>query len=290
MIAMTVIMYCLSIIHLAFSFKINLVALFDQKAAQTQSKSLENTENIFACTPIAAETLNCILGDSVVIWRTWVIWNRNRRVIYFPCALLLGGIVASVLVVRAMFMSFSEPTLFNANTKFTMGAFCVLTTMINVYAIIAIGYRVWVHGQAMKAFSGQSHGIFSRLAHGYLDVFLIFLESGFIYCIVPISTMILFGTSNNGVFITIGILSQMTGIYPTAIIVLVCLKLTQHDNMTRTQASSGENIAFHHSNLDPNALTTDTLSSFTPSYGMRPISIQVHENQDPSCESSKAMV
>lgn len=61
MTAMTVIMYCLSMLHLAFSFQINLVALFDQKASAPLDgvpKSVENTENVSACTPIAAETLN----------------------------------------------------------------------------------------------------------------------------------------------------------------------------------------------------------------------------------------
>ncbi|KAJ3827459.1 hypothetical protein EV361DRAFT_265832 [Lentinula raphanica] len=251
MIAMTIIMYCLSMLHLAFSLEINLVALFDQKASAPTGdvpKSAENTENVFACTPIAAETLNCLLGDCIVIWRTWTLWNRSWKVILIPCALLLGGIVAGGLFVHAIFVSLVGTSLFNQQTIGAMIAFGLLTSMVNFYAILAIGYRAWTHSRYMKVFSSSgSHVIGTQ----YLTIFLIFVESGFIYCTVPVLMVILFSASNNGVYIVIGILAQMTGIYPTAIMVLVCLQLTQHDHITQAEfASTSGSTQMHRLNYD----------------------------------------
>ncbi|KIK55790.1 hypothetical protein GYMLUDRAFT_248382 [Collybiopsis luxurians FD-317 M1] len=270
MLAATVLMYLLSILHLAFSFKLNFVALFEQKAAQAQSKnpeSVETTLNIFACTPIAAETLNCLLGDSIVIWRTWVLWNRDWRIIYFPCGLLLGAAVAGAFMVRAMYISLTGPgSLFNVSTTAAVMAFCVLTTTINVYAIVAIGYRAWIHSRTMKIISGGEDLIVGGLGGRYSRIFLVFVESGFIYSIALILMMILFGAYNNGVYIVIGILAQLTGIYPTSIIVLVCLQLTQHDHITRMESTINFQRRGHH------ILTTD-LGATSVSYTPRPVVI-----------------
>ncbi|KAJ3733840.1 hypothetical protein DFJ43DRAFT_198007 [Lentinula guzmanii] len=282
MIVMTVIMYCLSMLHLAFSLKINLVALFDQEASTpTDSipKSAENTENVFACTPIAAEALNCILGDSIVIWRTWTLWNSSWKVIYLPCILLLGGLVAAGFLVHAMFISLVGQSLFNPQTIGAIVAFGVLTSMINFYAIVLIGYRAWTHTQHMKVFSG-SESLASGFGGHYLSIFLIFVESGFIYCTVPVLMMILFGVSNNGVYVVIGILAQMTGIYPTAIIVLVCLQLTQHD--TIAQAEFAISTGSHQlQRMDPEyTLTIPESVSSASSTSFVPQAIRVHTVKD----------
>ncbi|GAW05601.1 hypothetical protein LENED_007469 [Lentinula edodes] len=266
MTAMTVIMYCLSMLHLAFSFQINLVALFDQKASAPLDgvpKSVENTENVSACTPIAAETLNCIVGDSIVIWR---------------------GIVSAGFLVHAIFISLVGQTLFNPKTIGAMVAFGILTTMINFYAIIVIGYRAWSHDRQMKVFTSSGSLIMGRFGGQYLRIFLIFIESGFIYCIIPVLMVILFGVANNGVYIVIGVLAQMTGIYPTAIIVLICLQLTQRDIITQTElAASNMTVRLQQMDHDSQPEYTLTIpasvstvsSSGSQSYGTQPIRIHV---------------
>ncbi|KAF5370193.1 hypothetical protein D9757_010620 [Collybiopsis confluens] len=195
---LTVVMYCLSVVHLAICFQINLAALFEQKAAlleNTDRGNLNTSFSIFACAPIAAETLNCIIGDSIVIWRTWVLWNRNHRITYFPCTLLLGGTVAGILMVRAMYISLARETPFNSNATFAVIAFCALTTTINLYAILAIGYRVWTHSRAMKVAGSKGIG---DMGGFYTRIILIFVESGFVYCAFPTLMLILFRTSSNG--------------------------------------------------------------------------------------------
>ncbi|KAJ4483749.1 hypothetical protein J3R30DRAFT_1826333 [Lentinula aciculospora] len=300
MTVITVIMYCLSMLHLALSFEINLVALFEQKASSPMEgipKSIENTENAFACTPIAAEALNCIIGDSIVIWRTWTLWNHSWKVIYFPCALLLGGMVAAGILVHAIFISLVGQSLFNPQTTAAMIVFCILTAMINFYAIVVIGYRAWSHNRDMKVFSGSGGVVMGRFGGRYLRIFLIFIESGFIYCIVPVLMMILFAASDNGTYIVIGILAQMTGIYPTAIIVLVCLQLTQHDSISQAEFAAGTMTTrlqrMNHDSQVEYTLTipetVTTLSSGNSAYGTQPLMIRVVKDTDGLQNSSEQM-
>ncbi|KIK55779.1 hypothetical protein GYMLUDRAFT_248375 [Collybiopsis luxurians FD-317 M1] len=290
----TIVMYCLSIVHVAFSYQINLVALFDQKVAQADSatpKSVETTENIYACTPIVAETLNCIIGDCIVIWRTWVLWNRNWKIIYFPCALLLGAIVASAFLVRSVLIALAGPTIFNEATIASMIASCILMMGVNVYAIIAIGYRVWSHSRTMKVFSGTETSVSGGLGGKYLGVLFIFVESGFIYSIIPIAEMVLFGTTNISVSIVIGVLAQLTGIYPTAIIVLVCLQLTQHDHITRVETAMKFAERRHDDSSEHlgQESTTTTNSAFYAAASTHNLSVS-SEDKPESSTASESMV
>ncbi|KAF5370182.1 hypothetical protein D9757_010631 [Collybiopsis confluens] len=232
---LTIVMYCLSVVHMSFCFQVNWSALFGEEHENPDSDQDESETSyyIVSCIPIGAEILNCIIGDAIVIWRTWVLWNRECRVIYVPFALLLGGAVAGILMFRSIFISVAEESsFFDPGTRITLTAFCTLTTTINIYAIMAIGYRVWSHTRAMKALGSAGVGGF------YRRIFLIFVESGFVYCALPILMIILFCAENSGVYIVMSILAQVTGIYPTAIIVLVCLQLTQHDHITRKTESA----------------------------------------------------
>ena len=52
-----------------------------------------------------------------------------------------------------------------------------------------------------------------------------------------IITITLFLSDNNGVYVITDMLGHLTGIYPTAIIVLVCLNMTFHDGITRTETT-----------------------------------------------------
>lgn len=36
----------------------------------------------------------CVLGDGIIAWRAWVLWNRNRMVLIGPTVLLVGALGA----------------------------------------------------------------------------------------------------------------------------------------------------------------------------------------------------
>lgn len=114
----TVILYVISTIHLALAMKQN----FEAFAVD------ENADEVFAdqagdivIAHLAMELVNvrvlhvglvymipltdmlqCIIADMILIWRAWVLWNRDWRIVILLCVLLVGSSGAFFLRLRTL--------------------------------------------------------------------------------------------------------------------------------------------------------------------------------------------
>ncbi|KAJ3720882.1 hypothetical protein C8R42DRAFT_544007, partial [Lentinula raphanica] len=233
MTTLTVFMYIMSTVHLALSLRMNLVALFKQKAADGQESLYDDQGSPLYFGQVAIEVINCVLGDSIVTWRTWVLWARDWKMIYLPCLLMLGSsVTGSVMVYEFSLSPPGQPNFSNTTTIWfsIFGGFSFLT---NLYAVVVILIKTWLHRRKMSRLCVD---VVVNGPRFYSALFMI-IESGGIYCLAVILVIIFFVQSSNVVIIVADMLAHLTGIYPTIIIVLVCLKMTQHDEMTRKEAT-----------------------------------------------------
>ncbi|PIL32198.1 hypothetical protein GSI_05443 [Ganoderma sinense ZZ0214-1] len=230
MLFLTVLMYSLSTVHIALSCRQNLIAFFDQHAADGGLSILNDQGNPIVFIQIAVEVINCLLGDSIVAWRAWVLWGRNYRIIIPAMVCILGGLVSGIGMVHAFAVSPPGEEVYNNDITNWFLSFGALTCISNVYCVIVIGYKAWATFHFLRKHSrGVIHG---GTYHGAL---LVIIESGVLYSVVLIVTVILFATDNNGVYVLADILGHLTGIYPTVIIVLVSMKMSFYDDMTHAE-------------------------------------------------------
>ena len=114
MIVLTVLMYCMSTVHIALALQVNLIAFFDQHAIEGGLTILDEQGDALVWVQIMLELLNvgcpafssyvmltsspdqCLMGDSIVCWRTWVLWGRDYRVLIFPGLCITGGLGESL--------------------------------------------------------------------------------------------------------------------------------------------------------------------------------------------------
>ncbi|KAK7677374.1 hypothetical protein QCA50_019705 [Cerrena zonata] len=235
-------MYLAATAHLLLSFYSNFVAIFNQDGAE--GDGLDTALNRFrdpkAYSQIALEMVNYIIGDSVVVWRTWVIWGKNDYIVIFPAICGLGGLVSGIGLVRSFATAPPGLAIYDTDIVNWFGPFGAFTCAINIYAVVAISYKTWqnvrlhhVLGTTISIASGGCYGIL-----------LILIDSGMVYCVVLVITIILFSVQSSGVYIITDMLGQITGIYPTVIIVLVCLKMTWESAVvSRTLPTSGLHYA-----------------------------------------------
>ncbi|KAJ3767144.1 hypothetical protein FB446DRAFT_605764, partial [Lentinula raphanica] len=233
MTTLTVFMYIMSTIHFALSLRLNLIALFKQKAADGRESLYDNKGSPLYVGQVAIEVVNCVLGDSIVIWRTWVLWARNWKMIYLPCILMLGSFISgSILVYEFSLSPPSQPNFSNIITIW-FSAFGGFSFFTNLYAVVVLLIKTWLHHRKMRRLC------IDVIINGpwFYSALCMIIETGSIYCVAVILVIILFAQSSNVVIIVADMIAHLTGIYPTVIIVLVCLKMTQHDEMTRKEAT-----------------------------------------------------
>ncbi|RDB27835.1 hypothetical protein Hypma_002326 [Hypsizygus marmoreus] len=133
-----------------------------------------------------------IISDAVVIWRAWVIFTLDRRWLLIGPIALWVGTIASALGYLVLTSSFdgvqglntggTQQNLFTANIA--------LSFATNVAATLLIGYKLW----ALRA----TVSVFSQKTSMPVHVLIVLVESGVIYCVLQLVTLVMSIAPNGG--------------------------------------------------------------------------------------------
>ncbi|KAI0066651.1 hypothetical protein BV25DRAFT_1820691 [Artomyces pyxidatus] len=165
-----------------------------------------------------ALVLNFVLSDLVVVWRAWLLWERPSYIMAVSVMLSLGAIAAAI----------ADIALAKADGKLSEGssaglAFTLLSFITNIWATGLIAYKAWRHRRSVRAHLREG----DRRTRVEKTLALL-IESGFVYCIIwllyTLSGSMLLGVVSPVISES---MAQISGIYPTVIIILVCLQKAQ---------------------------------------------------------------
>ncbi|KAK0235622.1 hypothetical protein EDD85DRAFT_1008740 [Armillaria nabsnona] len=171
---------------------------------------------------LALECVNFFIGDGIMLWRAWILCNRSKWILW----------VSSILGVTAFGGVHDLPL----TVPYTdSGVNAILTLSINVWATSLVAYRTWTHHRFIRSLTGASFASQFFRQYGILSLVI---ESGVFYCCTWFATVIISVTASNGIYIVFCMLAQLTAIYPTLIIALVCLKSTLDAAMHSSQQMS----------------------------------------------------
>ncbi|EKM60148.1 uncharacterized protein PHACADRAFT_206328 [Phanerochaete carnosa HHB-10118-sp] len=171
--------------------------------------------------------LSVVLGNSVVLWRGWVLWPRRRVVQVISGFLIFAtvGLFISGIVVQH-----------TASQEFIPSGGVLSLWLTNLWATSLVAYRAWQHRQQIRCHLRA--GLRTRAERALL----LFIESGSLYCVLwtflMVSSIINYrlmlgpesgGLSRSGTAAFINrtqvleasCLIDLVGMYPTAVIALV---------------------------------------------------------------------
>ncbi|ETW81419.1 hypothetical protein HETIRDRAFT_409359 [Heterobasidion irregulare TC 32-1] len=179
--------------------------------------------------------INYVLCDAVVVWRAWLIWERNTK-ICIPSFVCLVGTLASTLII----------IITQDDTSFVLGSL-VLGFLLgsNLWTTSIIAWRAWRHRQFIKT---QLGGGTART--NVEKILSLLIESGAIYCFVWSLYFLIFYALRNGAFIPAVILDQLAAIYPLTIIIIVHIRAVSSNWLS--QVSSIDFVSPPSGTADPN--------------------------------------
>ncbi|KAJ3781860.1 hypothetical protein GGU10DRAFT_437025, partial [Lentinula aff. detonsa] len=194
--SITILMYILSTAHLILALQIDYTAFAINRNADSVFNRLGGYPTSLA--QLGIEFTNCVLADSILIWRVWVLWNCRWTVVVFPICLVLAsasktkssynnlrealtevqassyGFVYQVSKINSTSAEFSD--VFNPqaeNWSLVFGS-CILVTNLLCTGLIAS--RIWWQNRQLQITLGR------RMAsRRYQAIFFAILESGAIY-------------------------------------------------------------------------------------------------------------
>ncbi|PFH48789.1 hypothetical protein AMATHDRAFT_195969 [Amanita thiersii Skay4041] len=170
-----------------------------------------------------------ILGDSVVLWRTWALCCGYRILIIIPFLTWLGSIIAAFYELGCDIET-GWSILTSAPSAASVGAdACIkadissftLSYATNIICTAFIFYKTWTYRQCMKQYLGAA-----RRRTKAEKILTLLVESGMLYLVIyTLQAIPIYGGSTPGSLLTWevinAIIQQAFGMYPTALVVLV---------------------------------------------------------------------
>ncbi|KAK0480341.1 hypothetical protein IW261DRAFT_1607810 [Armillaria novae-zelandiae] len=265
MIVLNTIMWSSATSQVAVSFQQNFHAFLWEHGAD-RPEAFEDNASPSIFSQRSLECVNFLIGDGVVIWRVWVLWNRQRWILMISTTLMLTTLVGAIGVVQSFATAPQGVSIFdNHNLVSWCLTFVASTLTTNIWATTLIAYRTWSHNRLIRSITRE--GLMVRLGRQN-GILAILIESGVLFICSWFIALTIILCGNNGVYIVIDMLSQLTAIYPTLIITLVCLRSTL-DVAMETFLQSGQPSQW--------AVRADMDANGATSYPMQflPVSISV---------------
>ncbi|PPQ84944.1 hypothetical protein CVT25_004457 [Psilocybe cyanescens] len=232
MLVAALLMFLFASLDVAFHLRHNLEAFvyFDVHPIET----FEQTSNWINVMKMACYVAQTFIGDSILLFRCWIVYSKRWLIVIVPILLWLGTTVCGIMTVYIeATLDTSSGKLLNASTlvPFITSMLC-LTLATNLLTTSLIVYRIWGIRKSLKHRSSVVPG--SPLT----SVLIVLIESGLMY---TLSIVILFGlymASNNGQYGVSNAVVQIIGITFNLII-------TSVDRGDATQPTSGAGRMSH---------------------------------------------
>ncbi|TDL19927.1 hypothetical protein BD410DRAFT_693330, partial [Rickenella mellea] len=147
-----------------------------------------------------------LVGDVIVIYRTFIVWSSNFWVILAPVLCSLGSAVSAYQTIWAV--RHIQSVTIKAESGWGYAIFA-LSLAANTISISLLAYRIWTHERRIT--STMSKG--SRFkSFDNLTIVKIILESGFINAAYLLSYLIVLRSGSQGLEIMASISTPLVGI------------------------------------------------------------------------------
>ncbi|KZT21366.1 hypothetical protein NEOLEDRAFT_755110 [Neolentinus lepideus HHB14362 ss-1] len=184
-----------------------------------------NIENVLFTITTMQTTVASFIADSLLIWRCYIIWAWGRAI--------------WVVMTRKHYSSLAVLSVLLTDVNVIFFAMSFAT---NILITGLIGTKIWWDTRDSRRLLGEHHG------QGLRRAMLIIIESGVIYSLGLLLSVIFNTVPNLGSVLPqnllAAVMSQIVGIFPTAITVLVGLGATAEKTMTAGDMPSLGHMSF----------------------------------------------
>ncbi|KAK0438539.1 uncharacterized protein EV420DRAFT_1585598 [Desarmillaria tabescens] len=220
LVGISVFMYIMATIHLATVWFHTRRAIIT-KGQTEETGYLALADWVTTVTPVWAMMINDIaagmnifVADGVIIWRCWIIWGKNWRIIVLPCLCTIGGLIFGISCLlqlrEPMFDSQGHPKTTSTNWGL---AYYVMALPATIICTTLIVYRL---AKAIKTKNSPHYA-----PDLYYRVIEILVESSALYIFVQ-AIFIVFDAMNSPYSsYPQAVLQSVTGIAPTLMLLRV---------------------------------------------------------------------
>jgi len=174
--------------------------------------------------------LQTIVGDSIVVWRCYIVWGKRWPVTIVPILMLLLTAVAGFGTTYIFSKVQPGDRVFISQLYPWITTYFSLTLATTVICTTLIAVRIW-RGQMMMRQA--------RLQSNLMPIMVTLVESGAIYAAALLSVIVTYATKNNAQYIVLDLLTSLIGIVFSLIIIRVGLGVSSNGSVSISRRSRG---------------------------------------------------
>jgi len=196
-----------------------------QKRGSTQAfyEDISDPTSIIKLTCMLLQT---VLGDLVIIWRLYVVYDKKNIVIVPAILLVVGYSVVGVVTNSLIATAHPGTDIFHVATSW-ITAYFSLTMITNVICSGAIAWRIFLMGKPL----GRNTSLW--------PIIFAIIESSALYALGVIAALVCFLSCNNGQYATVDAIVPLVGI----VFSLIVLQIRFHISATASYCSDGKPMA-----------------------------------------------
>jgi len=157
--------------------------------------------------------ITTILFDAFILYRCFIIWDRNFVVILLPFLIFLADIGTGIAAVQGLSDLTNADTVFIEKQQRISKSFFACTTAVNGICTLLIAYRLWTRQSTMRD---------SRKAFGLTREARIMAESGAIYAVTVILIIATYTSDSNSFNVFLDMASPVIGVAYSLIMIRLC--------------------------------------------------------------------
>ncbi|KIP03551.1 hypothetical protein PHLGIDRAFT_130071 [Phlebiopsis gigantea 11061_1 CR5-6] len=161
-----------------------------------------------------------MVGGCIAIYRTFVIWQRDWRIIVLPVVLLVAGTVSGFFVIA---LYTEQPTnatnIFDSKLSAWISTFFALAFLQSLLATCLIGYHVWSTGHHMAKVRTEKSVL--------MPIARILIESAALPMLVEILVLALYAADANAQYVLLGMIVPIVAITFNAITIRIAWQASE---------------------------------------------------------------
>jgi len=230
MLAVVIFQWLLSTVHVSLGFtRLVYGFIYERDEPGGPAAYFSNISIPGNVAKVFIHTLNTAVGDSVVVWRCYLVWGRSWKVVTLPLILLCGFVASGIGQTYHFARGQSIHSAFHHILTIWNGLLFSFSLATNLTATSLIALRVWY---IFRMMSGESRSL------GVTKILVLVIESGMIYSAALIIEISCYFAGSNAFYILYDPIAQLTSIVPTMILLLVGFRQTSDDIRTRATATT----------------------------------------------------
>ncbi|KAJ7268528.1 hypothetical protein C8J57DRAFT_1612708 [Mycena rebaudengoi] len=182
-----------------------------------------------------------LMGDAIVLWRTWSLLSDRRALVLFPMTLWFGGLACLITLLGLAIHN-------GSSSDWTVGVYdtdmtnhlsmstAALSAATNFFATLLISWKAWQHRAILRLNADPTFSLGSRVR----KIMSLLIESGFIYFTLWVIAVLNFYLDWKAPVlqsILRGLYDMTIGAYPIVIIILVSLDYTFWDEYKKAETT-----------------------------------------------------